>query len=143
MTENSIFFLYEAKRLDTKWDKIRLSNYVQQLVSCKPQTPFGSIPWGEIIGSKASVSARNYINVLLKQHEGYFGTDLIILNRGQITRATPEPAPHLQNYAPHQREDVCPSTYDLACKSPNTRRTFSGIGFRTWNPSSSRPTSYD
>ncbi|GBN27752.1 hypothetical protein AVEN_157994-1 [Araneus ventricosus] len=27
---------------------------------------------------------------LLKQHEGYFGTDLVILNRGQTTRMTPE-----------------------------------------------------
>ncbi|GBN86159.1 hypothetical protein AVEN_264282-1 [Araneus ventricosus] len=27
---------------------------------------------------------------LLKQHESYFGTDLVILNRGQTTRMTPE-----------------------------------------------------
>ncbi|GBN28483.1 hypothetical protein AVEN_91002-1 [Araneus ventricosus] len=26
-------------------------------------------------------------------------------------------------------------TYDLTCKRPNPRRIFSGIGFRTWNPS--------
>ncbi|GBM57560.1 hypothetical protein AVEN_97668-1 [Araneus ventricosus] len=31
-------------------------------------------------------------------------------------------------------EDVGPPIYDLACNRPNTRRVFSGIGFRTWNP---------
>ncbi|GBL56692.1 hypothetical protein AVEN_229565-1 [Araneus ventricosus] len=25
-------------------------------------------------------------------------------------------------------------TYDLTCNRPNTKRIFSGIGFRTWNP---------
>ncbi|GBM99096.1 hypothetical protein AVEN_138935-1 [Araneus ventricosus] len=27
------------------------------------------------------------------------------------------------------------TTYDLACNRPNTRRIFSGIGFRTWKHS--------
>ncbi|GBM78946.1 hypothetical protein AVEN_40510-1 [Araneus ventricosus] len=50
------------------------------------------------------------------QHEGYFGTDLVILNLGQMTRTTPDLVPSLQSSVPHQREDVSPPTYDLACK---------------------------
>ncbi|GBM34840.1 hypothetical protein AVEN_208042-1 [Araneus ventricosus] len=37
-----------------------------------------------------------------------------------MTRTTPELAPALQTSAPHQREDVCPSTQDLACNRPPT-----------------------
>ncbi|GBM23965.1 hypothetical protein AVEN_198198-1 [Araneus ventricosus] len=33
------------------------------------------------------------LRLVLKQHEGYFGADLAIFNRGQMTRATPELAP--------------------------------------------------
>ncbi|GBN87081.1 hypothetical protein AVEN_76619-1 [Araneus ventricosus] len=39
----------------------------------------------------------------MKQHQGYFGTDLIILNRRQMMRTIPELAPPLQTSAPHQR----------------------------------------
>ncbi|GBM05225.1 hypothetical protein AVEN_181614-1 [Araneus ventricosus] len=45
-------------------------------------------------------------------------------------------------FAPHQREDVWPSTYDLACNRPNTRRIFSGIRFRAWSPPAPRSRSY-
>ncbi|GBM22275.1 hypothetical protein AVEN_144651-1 [Araneus ventricosus] len=38
----------------------------------------------------------------LKQHEGYFGTDLVILNHGQMTRTIPELASSLKISAPHQ-----------------------------------------
>ncbi|GBL83045.1 hypothetical protein AVEN_165278-1 [Araneus ventricosus] len=68
--------------------------------------------------------------------------NLVILNLGQMTRTTPELAPLVQTSAPHQREDVCLPTYDLTCNRPNTRRIFSGIGFRIWNPAASRPTPY-
>ncbi|GBL87125.1 hypothetical protein AVEN_218808-1 [Araneus ventricosus] len=79
-------------------------------------------------------------NWSVQQHEGYFGTDFLILKRGgQMTRTTPELAPPLQTSAPHQREDVWPTTYDLACNRPNTRRIFSGIGFRTWIPPAPKP----
>ncbi|GBN12572.1 hypothetical protein AVEN_21969-1 [Araneus ventricosus] len=33
-------------------------------------------------------------------------------------------------------------TYDLACNRPHTRRIFSGIGFRTWNPPAPKPKPY-
>ncbi|GBM53519.1 hypothetical protein AVEN_129516-1 [Araneus ventricosus] len=35
-----------------------------------------------------------------------------------MTRATPELAPPLQTFAPHQREDVWPTIYDLNCTRP-------------------------
>ncbi|GBM80870.1 hypothetical protein AVEN_89755-1 [Araneus ventricosus] len=59
-----------------------------------------------------------------------------------MTRTPPELAPPLQTSAPHQREDVSPPTYNLACNRPNVRRIFSGIGFGPGNPSSPRPTPY-
>ncbi|GBM63210.1 hypothetical protein AVEN_188247-1 [Araneus ventricosus] len=36
-----------------------------------------------------------------KQHESYFRANLVILNRDQMTRTTPEQAPSLQTSAPH------------------------------------------
>ncbi|GBM90417.1 hypothetical protein AVEN_72325-1 [Araneus ventricosus] len=57
--------------------------------------------------------------------------ELVILKRGQTTRTTLELATPLQYSAPHQRTDVRPLTYDLACNSPDTQRIFSEIGSRT------------
>ncbi|GBL71520.1 hypothetical protein AVEN_248987-1 [Araneus ventricosus] len=42
-------------------------------------------------------------------------------------------------FAPHQRQEVWPPTYDLACNMPHTRWIFRGIGFRTWNPPAPKP----
>ncbi|GBL72706.1 hypothetical protein AVEN_127943-1 [Araneus ventricosus] len=49
-----------------------------------------------------SLAKFSYSNV--RQHENYFGTDLVLLNRGQMTRTTPEMASPLQTSAPHQWE---------------------------------------
>ncbi|GBN55643.1 hypothetical protein AVEN_190289-1 [Araneus ventricosus] len=57
---------------------------------------------------------------------------LVITNHGQTTRTTPEMTLTLQTSAPHQREDSSPLTCDLMCNRPNSRRIFSGIGFRVW-----------
>ncbi|GBN93870.1 hypothetical protein AVEN_240862-1 [Araneus ventricosus] len=57
---------------------------------------------------------------------------------GQMTRTTPDLAPSRQTSTPHQRKDVRHPTYDLTCNRSNTRRIFSGIGFRTWNPPASK-----
>ncbi|GBL74701.1 hypothetical protein AVEN_243583-1 [Araneus ventricosus] len=83
-----------------------------------------------------------YVNVPFSKQHGYFGTDLAIVNCGPITRTMPEAASPLQDCAPQQREDVCPPTCDLACNRPNTRRIFSGVGFRTWNPPDPMPAPY-
>ncbi|GBN08988.1 hypothetical protein AVEN_215965-1 [Araneus ventricosus] len=34
------------------------------------------------------------------------------------------------------------TTYDLTCNRPHTRRIFSGIGSRTWNPPTPKPRPY-
>ncbi|GBN46333.1 hypothetical protein AVEN_105993-1 [Araneus ventricosus] len=54
---------------------------------------------------------------------------------------TPNLAPPLQTSAPHvcyiavsRRRTFDLLTYDSTCNRPKTRRVFSGIGFRTWNP---------
>ncbi|GBN79338.1 hypothetical protein AVEN_226514-1 [Araneus ventricosus] len=50
-----------------------------------------------MVGSQLNGRGKNH-----EQHEGYFGTDLVILNRGQITKTAPKLAP------PLKREDVWP-----------------------------------
>ncbi|GBO15673.1 hypothetical protein AVEN_161778-1 [Araneus ventricosus] len=44
--------------------------------------------------------------ILTKQHEGYFGTDRVILSRGQMTKTTLKLASPFQASAPHQRKDI-------------------------------------
>ncbi|GBN39077.1 hypothetical protein AVEN_78711-1 [Araneus ventricosus] len=51
-----------------------------------------------------------------------------------MTTTTPQMAIPLQTSAPHQRDEVGPSTYDLTC---NARQIFSRIGYRYWKPSGS------
>nr|GBN34114.1 hypothetical protein AVEN_34873-1 [Araneus ventricosus] len=46
--------------------------------------------------------------------EGYFGTDLVITNRGHMTRTTPELAPPLSKLVDH----IIWTTCDLACNRP-------------------------
>ncbi|GBN49481.1 hypothetical protein AVEN_151004-1 [Araneus ventricosus] len=59
-----------------------------------------------------------------------------------MTRTTPELAP-LSPYFHATPSGGCLATmYDLACTRPHTRRIFSGIGFRTWNPPSPKPRPY-
>ncbi|GBM61584.1 hypothetical protein AVEN_226863-1 [Araneus ventricosus] len=41
--------------------------------------------------------------------------DLVILNRGHMTRTTRELAPPSPNFHTTPEEDVCPSRYDLMC----------------------------
>ncbi|GBM87328.1 hypothetical protein AVEN_53506-1 [Araneus ventricosus] len=71
----------------------------------------------------------------LKQHEGHFGTDLVILNRGQVTRTTPELALPLSEI-PHRpsRRTFGHEVRFSAHHYSHTRRFFSGIGFGTWSP---------
>ncbi|GBN35561.1 hypothetical protein AVEN_157061-1 [Araneus ventricosus] len=97
--------------------------------SYRRPSPHAAVP--AIIVEKTSYTEPTLRCTVLKQHEG---TDLVILNRGQITRTTPELASRLQTSAPHQRKDAWSLTYDLMCKRPHTRRISSEIGFRTWNP---------
>ncbi|GBM13671.1 hypothetical protein AVEN_148193-1 [Araneus ventricosus] len=70
---------------------------------------------------------------VLKQHD-YFGTDLVILNLGQMTRTTPELAPPSSNFHATPTGGRLTTTYDLTCNRPHTRRIFSVIGFRTCSP---------
>ncbi|GBL89110.1 hypothetical protein AVEN_255244-1 [Araneus ventricosus] len=79
------------------------------------------------------------INVLLlstKSHEDYIETNLVILNRSQRTRTTPElaPLPNLRTTPTGGR-----STHYVRFSEQNTRRIFSGIGFRIWSPPAPRP----
>ncbi|GBM88142.1 hypothetical protein AVEN_213957-1 [Araneus ventricosus] len=78
----------------------------------------------------------------MKQHEGYFWTDLVILNHGQMTRTTPELAPPSPNFHDTPTGGRLATAYDLTCNRPHTRRIFSGIGSRTWNPPAPKPRPY-
>ncbi|GBO28401.1 hypothetical protein AVEN_212594-1 [Araneus ventricosus] len=70
----------------------------------------------------------------LKQREGYLGMDIVMLNRCQMTRATPEPAPPSPSFRATPSGERLATTYDLAYSRPHTRRVFGGIGFRTCDP---------
>ncbi|GBN61473.1 hypothetical protein AVEN_170406-1 [Araneus ventricosus] len=52
-----------------------------------------------------------------------------------MTRTTPELAPPSPNFRATPTGGRLATTYDLACNRPHTRRIFSGIGFRTCDPS--------
>ncbi|GBM46281.1 hypothetical protein AVEN_139840-1 [Araneus ventricosus] len=57
--------------------------------------------------------------------------DIVILNRGRITRTAPEMEPHLQTSAPHQREEVWPLTCDL---TSNIHGWFSVLNLEPFEP---------
>ncbi|GBM86257.1 hypothetical protein AVEN_264508-1 [Araneus ventricosus] len=80
------------------------------------------------------------IHLEKQQHEGYFGTDLVILNLGQMT--TPELTPPSPNFHTTPTGGRLATMYDLTCNRPHTRRIFSGIGSRTWNPPAPKPGPY-
>ncbi|GBN63813.1 hypothetical protein AVEN_190365-1 [Araneus ventricosus] len=85
---------------------------------------------------------RGPLVISVNQHEGYFGTDLVILNLGQMTRTTPELAPPSPNFHATPTGGRLTTTFDLTCNRPHTRRIFSGIGSRTWNPPAPKPRPY-
>ncbi|GBL78685.1 hypothetical protein AVEN_65254-1 [Araneus ventricosus] len=58
-----------------------------------------------------------YLCPVLKQHEGDFGTDSVILNRGQMTRTTPEPESLSPNFQAIPAEGYLTTT-DLMCTRP-------------------------
>ncbi|GBN95366.1 hypothetical protein AVEN_126333-1 [Araneus ventricosus] len=64
-----------------------------------------------------------------KQHEGYFGTDLVTLNRGQLMGTTPELAHPLQASLSHQREEHMATKYDLERNRPHTGGSSVESGF--------------
>ncbi|GBL89504.1 hypothetical protein AVEN_105750-1, partial [Araneus ventricosus] len=57
-------------------------------------------------------------------------------------KTTPELPPPSPNFHATPTARRLPTTYDLACNRPHTRRIFSGIGFRTWNPPALKPRPY-
>ncbi|GBM19737.1 hypothetical protein AVEN_888-1 [Araneus ventricosus] len=63
------------------------------------------------------------------------------LNRGQMTRATPELEPPSPNFHTTPTGGHLATTYDLTCRA-HTRRIFSGIGFRTRSPPAPQPRPY-
>ncbi|GBN83845.1 hypothetical protein AVEN_235116-1 [Araneus ventricosus] len=69
------------------------------------------------------------------------GTVLVILNRGQMTRMTPELAAPPNFRTTPMRGRLTP-TYDLICNKPNKRRIIDEIGIRAWSSLAPRPTPY-
>ncbi|GBL85637.1 hypothetical protein AVEN_193104-1 [Araneus ventricosus] len=68
---------------------------------------------------------------------------LVMLNRGQMMRTTPQLAPLSKlprgvDVVHHTSENTYPPTSDLTCNRPNTRRIFSEIRFE---PGTHRPRS--
>ncbi|GBL96938.1 hypothetical protein AVEN_217479-1, partial [Araneus ventricosus] len=75
----------------------------------------------------------------LRQHEGYFGTDLATLTHVQITRTMAgNRTPHF--IATPAGGHLAPT--ELTCTRPVYNAVLHGIGSRTWNPPSSNPRPY-
>ncbi|GBO40477.1 hypothetical protein AVEN_130492-1 [Araneus ventricosus] len=51
-------------------------------------------------------------------HEDYLGTDLVILNRGQMTRTTPELTPPSPSFRATPAGGRLATMYDLECNGP-------------------------
>ncbi|GBN01074.1 hypothetical protein AVEN_3627-1 [Araneus ventricosus] len=71
-----------------------------------PEVPELPSPMVHILASELSQS---------KQHEGYLGTDLVILNLGQMTRTTPDLTPPSPNFRTTPTGGRLATTYDLRC----------------------------
>ncbi|GBN46187.1 hypothetical protein AVEN_28543-1 [Araneus ventricosus] len=59
---------------------------------------------------------------ILKQHESYFGMDLVILNHGQMTKTTPELAHPSPNF------HATPTAGRLATTYPDSKESLKGFG---------------
>ncbi|GBM54736.1 hypothetical protein AVEN_76244-1 [Araneus ventricosus] len=79
--------------------------------------------WGILYWKRLSLVI---LTAFLKQHEGYFRMELVILNLDQMMRTTPELAPPTPSF---QRENFWAPMYDLTCNRPITLRIFSRLGF--------------
>ncbi|GBM36236.1 hypothetical protein AVEN_71944-1 [Araneus ventricosus] len=72
-----------------------------------------------------------------EQHDGYLVTDIAILYHGEMARKTSELAPPHQAYAPHQWENVWPSTSDIPYNRPKYTSGFQRNRASNEEPSSS------
>ncbi|GBM29902.1 hypothetical protein AVEN_246462-1 [Araneus ventricosus] len=79
------------------------------------------------------VISKSRFDVQFRHVDGNLWTDVIILNRGQVTRTTLELAPPYPNFRSTPAGGRLATAYGLACARPYTWRMFNGIGFRTWN----------
>ncbi|GBM78127.1 hypothetical protein AVEN_17051-1 [Araneus ventricosus] len=70
----------------------------------------------------------------MKQHEGYFGMDLVILNHGQMMRTAPELAPPSPNFHATATGERLESTSDLVCKGPIHGGSSVELGFELSGP---------
>ncbi|GBM52912.1 hypothetical protein AVEN_197218-1 [Araneus ventricosus] len=79
--------------------------------------------------SNRVVSKRN-----LKENEGYFGTEIVILNRSQMTQTAPEPESlFLTHTTPAGGHFTLDAMFNVL--QAHARRIFGvGNGFRPWSP---------
>ncbi|GBM28178.1 hypothetical protein AVEN_172671-1 [Araneus ventricosus] len=68
--------------------------------------------------------------------------DLVILNRSQMMRTTPELAPPSPSFHTTPTGGRLATTYDLACNRSHTRRFFNGCWDRIWDPQAPKPRPY-
>ncbi|GBM16388.1 hypothetical protein AVEN_129712-1 [Araneus ventricosus] len=80
------------------------SSGIHFLASCKVENDLKS----QHIVRQSAVRSKFSLVILTSRFEalGYFGRNLVILNRSQMTKTTPDLAPPLKTSATHQREDV-------------------------------------
>ncbi|GBL99023.1 hypothetical protein AVEN_57031-1 [Araneus ventricosus] len=69
-----------------------------------------------------------------KATQGLFRDGLRNFEPLSVTRTTPALATTSPNFRATPTGEHLATTYDLSCNRPHTRRIFSGIGFRTYDP---------
>ncbi|GBM34462.1 hypothetical protein AVEN_106705-1 [Araneus ventricosus] len=144
------FCLPSARGINTSlaWSRRELNSY--EIFDSKRQYGSMSLPFRLNRQQRASRETNRNENSILfllqvlvilasrfETTRGLFWDDFVILNPGQMTRTTPSP-----NFHATPTGGRLATTYDLACNRPHTRRIFSGIGFRTWNPPAPKPRRY-
>ncbi|GBL72908.1 hypothetical protein AVEN_128096-1 [Araneus ventricosus] len=73
--------------------------------------------------------------------KGYLGAELVVLNHGQMTKATPDlpPLPSPSFRVTPEEGRLAPLRMIWRATGPHAWRSFSGIGFRAWNLQLSQP----
>ncbi|GBN47453.1 hypothetical protein AVEN_149419-1 [Araneus ventricosus] len=87
-------------------------------------------------------SSSNFHTTPSREHEGYFGTDFVILISSQMMRKASELAPLSPNFRFTPAGGHLGISYGLAYNRPHARRISSGIGFRIWKFPVPKPRPY-
>ncbi|GBN72250.1 hypothetical protein AVEN_142858-1 [Araneus ventricosus] len=82
------------------------------------------------------------VTIASRLGEGYHGMDLVVLNRGHMTRETPELVLLSSNFRITPEAGRLATAYDLACSRPTNTVDLQRNRVSAWYPQDQRPTPY-